>query len=165
MTTAGSTTSTTSTTGARPPRRPWWVRTAWVGAVVATALGGVVVGYGVLWLQLFGETPDAEDYTVSAGGYGAAAAVLALAVPAVLGFRGPRWLAFPAGVSAALLGLLALGSASAASGAVRDDRPIDTVWDGVGGVLWAPWTWVLVVLGVRAVVRFLTTTDPDAAGV
>lgn len=160
MTAAGSTTASTEAA----PRRPWWTRSAWVGAVVATALNGVVVGYGVLWLQFFGETPDAEDYTVSAGGYGAAAAVLALAVPALLTFHGPRWLAFPAGGSAVLLGLLALGSAAAAAGAVRDDRPIDTVWDGVGGVLWAPWTWVLVVLGGRAVARFLTTTDPDRDG-
>lgn len=162
MTTSG---PTTAATEAGPRRRPWWAGSAWVLAVVATALNGVVVGYGVLWLQFFGDTPDAEDYTVSAGGYGAAAAVLALAVPAVLAFRGPRWLAFPAGVSAALLGLLALGSAAAAAGAVRDDRPIDTVWDGVGGVLWAPWTWVLVVLGLRAVLRLLTTTVDDPDGV
>ena len=132
---------------------------AWVGAVVATALNGVVVGYGVLWLQFFGDTPDAEDYAVSAGGYGAAAGVLALSVAAVLAHRGPRWLVWAAGVSALLLGLLALGSAASGAGAEQDDRPIDTVWDGVGGVLWAPWTWVLVVLGLRAVVRCWSSTE------
>ncbi|MFC5728614.1 MULTISPECIES: hypothetical protein [Nocardioides] len=26
---------------------------------------------------------------------------------------------------------------------------MNSVWDGVGGVLWAPWTWALVALGIR----------------
>ena len=67
-----------------------WVTVCWVGAVTATALNGVVVGYGAVWFQLFGETADAEDYLVSAGGYGAAAVVLVLAVPGILTHRGPR---------------------------------------------------------------------------
>lgn len=50
-----------------------WVSLGWISAVSATALNGVLVGYGAVWLQFFGETARAEDYRVSAGGYGAAA--------------------------------------------------------------------------------------------
>ena len=101
-----------------------WVTACWVGAVAATALNGVVVGYGVVWFQLFGETADAEDYLVSAGGYGAAAVVLVLAVPGILTHRGPRWLAWAAGASAAVLGSARYGFARSvhARGAVRLTR-------------------------------------------
>lgn len=133
--------------------RSRWVAASWIGAVTATVLNGLVVGYGAIWIQFFGETADAEDYSVSAGGYGAAAVVLALAVPAILTHRAPRWLVWPAGVSAAVLGLLAVSSAKAAARAEAVSSPINTAWDGIGGVLWAPWTWVLVVLGVHGLYR------------
>lgn len=125
----------------------------WIGAVTATALNGVLVGYGAVSLQFFGETADAEDYRVSAGGYGAAAVVLALAVIAILTHRGPRWLAWAAGVSAAILGVLAADSAAASARAEPVTSPINTAWDGIGGVLWAPWTWVLVALGIHGLYR------------
>jgi hypothetical protein len=140
------------------PRR--WVTIGWVVAVVATALNGLVVGYGAIWFQLFGESADAEDYQVSAGGYGAAAAVLALAVPAILAHRAPRWLVWPAGFSAVILGLLAVGSISASSRAEPVRSPINTAWDGIGGVLWAPWTWALVALGLHGVYRFAFAKAP-----
>lgn len=129
----------------------------WSLALLATALNGVVVGYGVLWLQLFGERPDAADHRVSAAAYVTSAAVLAIALPALLESRTPRWLVPTAVVVAALLGLLSLTSAVTSLEAEphplgRDD-PWGDVLDGVGGVLWAPWTWVLLVLGVRALVR------------
>lgn len=132
-----------------------WVTVGWIGAVTATALNGVLVGYGAVWLQFFGETADAEDYRVSAGGYGAAALVLALAVLGILTHRGPRWLAWAAGVSAAILGVLAANSAAASARAEPDTSPINTAWDGIGGVLWAPWTWVLVALGVHGLYRLM----------
>ena len=137
-----------------------WITAGWVGAVLATALNGIVVGYGAIWLQFFGETADAEDYSVSAGGYGAAAVVLALAVPAIWTHRAPRWLVWPAGVSAAVLGLLAVRSAAAASRAEAVSAPINTAWDGIGGVLWAPWTWVLVGLGVQGLYRLARGLGP-----
>ena len=140
--------------------RSRWVAAAWVGAVTATVLNGILVGYGALWLQLFGESADAEDYSVSAGGYGAAAAVLALAVPAILTHRAPRWLAWPAGVSAAVLGLLAIRSAAASARAEPVSSPINTVWDGIGGVLWAPWAWVLVALGIQGLYRMASRGLP-----
>ena len=130
----------------------------WVSAVTATAVNGVVVGYGVVWFQLFGETADAEDYLVSAGGYGAAAVVLALAVPGILTHRGPRWLAWVAGMAAAILGLLAASSMAASMQAEPGASPISTAWDGVGGVVWAPWTWVLVALGLYLVGRVSRAT-------
>ena len=139
-----------------------WLAVTLVLAAVATAISGVVVGYGVLWFQLFGETPDAEDYLVSAGGYGAAAAVLALGAPALLAHGAPRWSAIASGWAALALGLLAVTSAVSVSGAERSGATIDTAWDGIGGVLWAPWTWLLVVLGVRALVHGLRGSDPVA---
>ena len=138
-----------------------WVTACWVGAVTATALNGVVVGYGAVWFQLFGETADAEDYLVSAGGYGAAAVVLVLAVPGILTHRGPRWLAWAAGASAAVLGLLAAGSLAASTRAEQSASPVSTGWDGIGAVMWAPWTWVLVALGVQGLYRLVQTSRPD----
>ncbi len=69
--------------------RVWW----WV-LIVGVALNGVVVGYGAIWFQLFGETPDRSDYLVSAGGYAAAAGVLVLAA---VGLAGPADLGRPGG--------------------------------------------------------------------
>jgi hypothetical protein len=137
------------------PARRAWVTAGWVGAVVATALNGVLVGYGAIWFQLFGDTADAEDYRVSAGGYGAAAVVLVLAVPAILTHRAPRWLVWPAAVSAAVLGLLAVNSAAASAHAEPVSSPMNTAWDGIGGVLWAPWTWALIALGVHGLYRIV----------
>jgi hypothetical protein len=147
------TTPSTQDEPAAPRARSRWLSAAWVVAIVATAVNGVVVGYGAVWFQLFGETADAEDYAVSAGGYGAAAVVLALAVPALLTHRAPRWLAWPTGLAAALLALAAIGSAAASASAEPAPSPTSTLWDGVGGVLWAPWTWVLVGLGIQGLHR------------
>lgn len=130
-----------------------WVAVGWVSAVAATVLNGVVVGYGAVWFQLFGDTADAEDYAISAGGYGAAAVVLAVAVPAILTHRGPRWLVWPTAVSAVVLGLLAARSAEASVRAGQSPSPMNTAWDGIGGVLWAPWTWALVALAVHGIYR------------
>ena len=136
-----------------PRVRRTLVAAGWVGAVVATILNGIVVGYGAIWLQFFGETADAEDYRVSAGGYGAAAVVLVLAVSAILTHRAPRWLVWPTGVAAVVLALLAVNSISASVHAEPVLSPMNTVWDGVGGVLWAPWTWALVALGIHGLYR------------
>lgn len=138
-----------------------WVTVGWVGAVTATVLNGIVVGYGAIWLQFFGKTADAEDYAVSAGGDGAAAVVLAVAVPAILAHAGPQWLVWPTSVSAVLLALLAADSADASARAAQSASPIDTAWDGVGGVLWAPWAWALPALGVHGLYRLVVQPVRD----
>ena len=132
-----------------------WVVAGLVFAVIATGLNGVVVGYGAIWFQLFGDTADAEDYLVSAGGYGAAALVLVLAVPAILHHRAPAWLLWPTVASAVVLGMLAVGSAAASARAEPASLPLNTAWDGIGGVLWAPWTWALIGLGLHGLVRMV----------
>lgn len=132
-------------------RRERWRGIAWSLGVVATVLNGFVVGYGAIWFQLFGDTADASDYRVSAGGYGAAAVVLALAVPALLVGHRSRWLVGLTLVSAGVLALLSAGSLVTARQLPSEWS--NSVWDGVGGVVWAPWTWVMVWLGVLAVVR------------
>lgn len=139
--------------------RRTWVAAGWVGAVVATVLNGVVVGYGAVWFQLFGDTADAEDYAVSAGGYAAAAVVLAVAVPAVLAHGGPRWLVWPSAATAVVLGFLAARSAHLSAQATHSASPMNTAWDGVGGVLWAPWTWALLALGAHGLYRLLAGSD------
>lgn len=135
--------------------RRTWIAVAWVGAVAATVLNGIVVGYGAVWFQLFGDTADAEDFAVSAGGYGAAAVVLVVAVPAILAHGGPRWLVWPTAASAVILGLLSARSAGVWAQAERSASPVNTAWDGIGGVLWAPWTWALVALGIHGLYRLL----------
>lgn len=126
-----------------------WRTAGWSVAVCLTILNGVVVGYGVVWFQLFGSTPDVEDYRVSAGGYGAAAAVLALGAVGLAGRRGtPPWLVVLAGVAASVLAVLAAGSVVQSTTADQVGIPVDGPWTGAGGVIWAPWTWALVWLGV-----------------
>ena len=132
-----------------------WVTAGWIAAVVATAPNGVIVGYGTVWFQLFGETADAEDYRVSAGGYGAAAVVLVFAVVGILTHRAPRWLASAAAVAAVVLAILAINSVTSAADAEPSHLPVNGVWDGVGGVVWAPWTWVLVGLAVHGLYRLV----------
>jgi len=49
---------------------------------------------------------------------------------------------------------------------------MNTAWDGIGGVLWGPWTWALIGLGVHGLYRLASgsvakrripapTTPPD----
>lgn len=130
-----------------------WVAAGWVAAVLATALNGLVVGYGAVWFQLFGDRPDAADYRVSAGGYGAAAVVLALAVVALITHDGPRWLAWVAGASSLIETMLSLQSLDLSREAEPALGATSGLWDGVGGVVWAPWTWVLVGLAIRGLFR------------
>lgn len=115
-------------------------------AAVLAALNGVVVGYGALWFQLFGESPDRDDYLVSMGGY--AAAALLVAVATVSNFlRGwPAWFGYAGTVASVALGLGALVSWSRVR--IMEDRGpgISGVWDGVGGVVALPWSWAIVVL-------------------
>lgn len=118
-----------------------------------TIATGFVVGYGAIWLQFFGDSPDREDYQVSSGGYAAAAVVLAFAVAALLGHRGPRWVTASALLFAALYALLAATSARDATRSADPGPGISNAFDGVGGVLAMPWTWPLVVLGVTGAVR------------
>ncbi len=106
-----------------------WVVAGLVFAVIATGLNGVV------------------------GGYGAAALVLVLAVPAILHHRAPTWLLWPTVAAAVVLGMLAAGSAAASARADPVSTPLNTAWDGVGGVLWAPWTWALIGLGLHGSFR------------
>ncbi len=132
------------------PRLHAWGTAGWTLAVWFTLLNGIVVGYGALWFQ-FGGSPDADDYRMSAGGYAAAAAVLLLSLPALLRRGRSGWLVPVAVVASGVLGSLAAWSALRVG-----QGPSYGYWpvlDGVGGVLWAPWTWLMVALGLRALSR------------
>jgi hypothetical protein len=130
-----------------------WANVALCVCVVLTILTGLVVGYGVVWFQIGGSTPDAADYQLSAGGYAAAAALLAVALPALVAYRSARWLVLGASWFAALYLVLAVRSTVLAA-EVDDPGPgINTTLDGVGGVVGMPWSWVLVVLGLSGLVR------------
>lgn len=134
-----------SVRNAVPERRSRWF-TANVTAATLTALNGIAVGYGALWFQLFGESPDRDDYLVSMGGYAAAALLLAVATVSNLLRRWPVWFAYSGGIASAALGLGALVSWSHLR-IVKDPGPgISGVWDGVGGVIALPWSWAIVVL-------------------
>ncbi len=129
------------------PVRAWW----WV-LILATAVNGVVVGYGAVWFQLFGDRPGRNDYLVSAGGYAAGSLVLASAIVGILGLDGPRRAAWLAGILAVVLALLATRSAVVAAGLPADAFPNGPL-DGAGGVLLLPWTWPLLIAGVRGLSR------------
>ncbi|WP_162794541.1 hypothetical protein [Nocardioides houyundeii] len=145
-------TGTASSKAGRTPAKTGgpWLMYALCCAVPPTLLNGLVVGYGSLWFLIGGSTPDAGDYALSTGGYAAAALVLALAVPALLGHGGSGWLIAIATVCAPLLTVLALTSAVSW---FRTPTPHAywTFWDGVGAVLWGPWTWLLLAVGVRQI--------------
>ncbi len=127
-----------------------WFR-ANVVAAILTALNGVVVGYGALRLQFFGNSPNRDDYLVSTGGYAAAAVLIAFAVASNFARRGAAWFGYAGSVAAVLLGFGALVSWSRAR--VVEDRGagISGVWDGVGGVVALPWSWAIVVLLILSV--------------
>lgn len=135
-----------------------WANIGWATAVLLTIGTGFVVGYGSIWLQLFGDRPDAGDYRISAGGYACAAVVLALGAVGILSFRGPLVLVGVSAAFAAVYVLLALRSVQLAAMAEPDDYDsaldgIGGALDGVGGVIGMPWTWPLVVLGVLGPIR------------
>ena len=134
----------------------------WVLAVVSTALTGLVVGYGALWFQL-GSGPVVEDYQVSAGGYGAAAALLLVSVPALVAAR-RRILATGTTLVAALDVGLSWNSWQAQFDAVHHGLANNDAWDGIGGVLLSPTTWPLLVLALRAPYRLLRRRHRELTG-
>lgn len=146
----------------RWPRWPRWlfgpraIRVWWWALIVGTALNGLVVGYGAIWFQLFGERADRSDYLVSAGGYGAAAGVLVFAAVGVAGLGGPVWAGRVSASLAVALAVLAVRSAGIAAG-LPDDHDSNGPLDGAGGVLALPWTWPLLVAGIRGGHRLLTS--------
>ena len=129
-----------------------WVPAAVVGCELLTIGTGLVVGYVSVWLQFFGETADREDYLVSAGGYGAGAAAALVGLLSLRRLRVATWILWICAAGAALLGLLALSSLSSARTAERDSLVVSSWTDGAGGVAACPWTWVVVVLGLLALV-------------
>lgn len=121
--------------------------------LVLSVLSGLVIGWLAVAFQLFGETPDAEDYQVAAGAYATSALVLMLGALAVRSFEAPRWeLVWALGWAAVLL-VLTLSSVSEAAASAEAGPGIDGWQDGAGGVLACPWTWPLVMLGVCAPLR------------
>lgn len=121
----------------------------WWSCAVATIATGVVVGYGSVWLQFFGDTADRGDYLVSVGGYGAAAGVLLVAAGGIPRHGGRGAARVLLVVTAVVFGALAARSAGLAGPAERAGVPNGPL-DGIGGVLACPWVWVLVACSVRS---------------
>ncbi len=134
-----------------------WRRSRWftvnVIAAALTTLNGIVVGYGALWFQLFGESPDRDDYLVSMGGYAAAAVLVAMATMSNFLRRWPVWFTYSGGIASTALGLGALVSWSNLRIVKDPGLGISGVWDGVGGVIALPWSWAIVVLFLLSVRR------------
>ena len=142
-------TSAAASRTAPPSRsRSRWATMGWVLAVLSTVVTGLVVGYGVLWFQ-FGSGPVVEDYQISAGGYGTAAALLLVSVPALLAAR-RRILATATGVVVLLYAGLSWNSWLAQFDAVHHGLGSNDAWDGIGGVLLSPTTWPLLFLALQA---------------
>jgi hypothetical protein len=134
----------------RPVADAWWFAPAHVGATALTAVNGLVVGYGAVAFQLFGASPDSDDYMVALGGYAAAAVLLGLSAVTAFVLGRMRALGWVSVVIASLLGLAAVGSATDAAATTERGPGINGVWDGVGGVVALPWSWAIVVLLVLA---------------
>ncbi|MEV4277525.1 hypothetical protein [Actinoplanes xinjiangensis] len=124
----------------------WWV------LISCTAVNGLVVGYGSLHFLQF--SLNRGDHLVSGGGYAAAGAVLAVAAAGAAGWRAPVSVVLGSAV-------LAVGSAACAvwsfgvAARFPPDAGRDGPWDGVGGVLAGPWTWLLLLCGSLGVIRLI----------
>lgn len=134
-------------------RNPLLLDLGWSAAVLLTALSGFAWAWFAVSFQLFGDTSDREDYLVAAGSHAATAGVLLLGAVALVAYHGPRWLVAAASTVGALDVMLALGARADAAAAGDPGPGLNTAWDGVGGILAAPWTWPLVVLGLTGAVR------------
>jgi hypothetical protein len=124
----------------------WWV------LISCTAVNGLVVGYGSLHFLQFGLSR--EDYLVSGGGYAAAGAVLMLAAVGAAGWRAPQSVV----VGSAMLTVMSVAGAVWSFGIAATFAPHDgwdSPWDGVGGVLAGPWTWLLLLCGILGVSRLI----------
>lgn len=119
-------------------------------SIVLTLLTGLVVGWFAIDLQLFGDTPDAEDHEAGAGGYGAATVVLLLGAVALRRYATASWQLPCTLLCAVVVGLLTVRAVADAMAAEDPGPGINHWWDGAGGVLACPWTWWLVALGIRA---------------
>ncbi|GAA2124130.1 hypothetical protein GCM10009843_20500 [Nocardioides bigeumensis] len=129
-----------------------WFPALVVACEIATILNGLVVGWVSVWFQLFGDTADRDDYLVSTGGYAAGAVAGLLGLLALRRLEVTSWVFWLCAVGAGCLVPLALSSLSSAGSADDRGAGIDTWVDGAGGVLALPWTWVVVVLGLLALV-------------
>ena len=132
------------------PAEPRWFAPAHVSATALTAVNGLVVGYGAVAFQLFGDSPDSDDYLVALGGYAAAAALLGLSAATAFVRDRLRPLGWVSIVIGALYVLAAVGSATDAAATTHRGSGTNGVWDGVGGVVGLPWSWAVVVLLVLA---------------
>ena len=144
-------------------RRRRWLTALFLACILLTFLTGIVVGYVSVWLQFFGASPDRQDYLMGAAGYGAAAVVLLLSLPALLRLRVRPWIW---GLTGGLLVVLALAGLVAAGegwSMPADPNPYSHWSDGAGGVIACPWTWPLVVLGLMALLgRGPLSAVPDS---
>jgi hypothetical protein len=130
-------------------------RVQWRVAVAATTLNGLVVGYGAVWFQLFGDRADRADYLTSAGGYLGAALVLALAPLTLLSPPQRRWGgsvgSWWAGAAALLLAVLGLSSLGTGMGMDEPTGPFGGLDDGLGAVMLWPWCWLLLWAAARGI--------------
>jgi len=133
------------------PRRRWLPPLV-LGCALLTFLNGVVVGYGSIWLQFFGEQADREDYLMSFGGYVAAALVLLISLPSLVRLGAARWALVAVAGLAALLTVLATSSLGTGLSMPPESSPYQHWWDGAGGVVFFPWAWPPIVLGLLAAV-------------
>jgi hypothetical protein len=152
---------TTSGTPARHVRHRL-IAGGWWGLIICVSLNGVIVGVGAIVL-VFSGSAQRSDYLVSAGGYGAAATVLVFAVVGVAGLNGPVWAGRAAAAVAVLLAALAMRSAMVAS-SLADDNNWNGPLDGIGGVVLVPFSWPLLIAGVRGGYRLATGTVRPRSG-
>jgi hypothetical protein len=130
--------------------QPRWIPALVVTCELLTIATGFVVGYVSVWFQLFGETADREDYLVSMGGYAAGAAAGLIGLLSLRRLAVAPWVFWMCCIGALCLVPLALASYTSAQSAERDSVVISPWTDGAGGVLACPWVWVVVVLGLLA---------------
>lgn len=152
---------TTSGTPARHVRHRL-IAGGWWALIICVSLNGVIVGFGAIIL-VFSGSAQRSDYLVSAGGYGAAATVLVFAAVGAAGLNGPVWAGRAAAAVAVLLAALAVRSAMVAS-SLADDNNWNGPLDGIGGVVLVPFSWPLLIAGVRGGYRLATGTVRPRSG-
>lgn len=127
------------------------MKKSWPWAVAATAFLSLGVGWGAQNFLFFKAQADASDYSTAAGAYGAGAVVLLLTGLALTSQHSRKLSIFTLSIAFLLMlnAIWAWAKACLASNSTTVDVMPSDFLGGIGGVLWAPWIWIMIVVSLR----------------
>lgn len=142
------------------PRR-WDLVVLALGAMSAT-ISILLLGWLVVWFQLFGDQPDGADYAEASGLYGGGLVWLGLASLVAWLAGAPRWLRWWCWAATGVFAILLLSARQSAEGAEPPASGLDHQHFGTGfdtAMTAMPWNWLVLVGAVLAVVTWTRNRD------